>query len=713
MPSSKSTPYKLSHVPCDIAMVIDVSGSMSADAPIPGETDELTGFSVLDLVKHACRTIISTLDERDRLAIVTFSRSARVLCPLTAMTPVNKKEAEAKVDSMMIETCTNLWQGLKDGIKLFENEENNGRVPAVLVLTDGMPNYMCPGPGYVPALRAMGNIVPSIHTFGFGYQLRSGLLKSIAELGRGSYSFIPDAGMIGTVFVHAVANLQSTFAINAKISLEYPTHILLEPTAGPSVGQQTTAHLHSPSSYMLTISLGSLHYGQSRDIYLCWDRLPQRDSPGGVPNLSATLQYNKMTASQDTTTDSCSLSNHTTSLSEAEIAYHISRHQLCAFIASLFPIDVLGEHRADKSPITAKQAQLDDLIVNIPASRFPEDPRCASLMQDLNGDEPLGQISLALWPEHFKRWGQHYLPSLHDAHSQQLCNSFKDPGPLQYGTDSPLFMKCRDRLNQMFDNLPVPTPSNLPTLGPNSMHSMPWGYGGPPVGPDAGAPPPYFDGGDLLRSTATRYSSDGRSYAQCLSMSRYNMPGNTCFAGKTRVLLANGKTVRLSSLRQGMSVATPTGARRVAAMVVTPVNKAVMIKMKGVLVTPWHPVALQDSLRADMQSREWVFPCCQATPQQMVRYTGRIYSVLLQRDVDVDAHAILLSGGREQTPLWGVTLGHGMFTGSDVRAHGFFGDYDRVVGSLHTLRARKGGRYVAAGVRRCPKTGLACGFRQF
>jgi hypothetical protein len=36
----------------------------------------------------------------------------------------------------------------------------------------------------------------TIHTFGFGYELRSGLLKSVAEVGGGNYAFIPDAGMI-------------------------------------------------------------------------------------------------------------------------------------------------------------------------------------------------------------------------------------------------------------------------------------------------------------------------------------------------------------------------------------------------------------------------------------------------------------------------------------------------------------------------------------
>lgn len=253
---------KLSHVPCSIALVIDVSGSMSADAPVPGETGELTGLSVLDLVKHSCRTVMSTLDENDQLAIVTFSNGSRILQPLVPMTADNKEKAEAKIEKMSVEASTNLWHGLRDGIKLFERESSPGagRVPAVMVLTDGVPNHMCPPQGYVPALRALGNIAPSVHTFGFGYKLRSGLLKSVAEFGRGNYSFIPDAGMIGTVFVHAVANLQSTFATNASIQLTYPDHVELQQTAGPSVDQEQPVR-RDEGGYRLTIPLGSIQYG--------------------------------------------------------------------------------------------------------------------------------------------------------------------------------------------------------------------------------------------------------------------------------------------------------------------------------------------------------------------------------------------------------------------------------------------------------------------
>lgn len=68
----------LHHVPCDIVLVIDVSGSMSFDAPVPGDGKERTGLSVLDLTKHAALTILETMDERDRLGIVTFGSEAKV-----------------------------------------------------------------------------------------------------------------------------------------------------------------------------------------------------------------------------------------------------------------------------------------------------------------------------------------------------------------------------------------------------------------------------------------------------------------------------------------------------------------------------------------------------------------------------------------------------------------------------------------------------------
>lgn len=706
---------KLSHVPCDIALAIDVSGSMGADAPAPGE-DERTGLSVLDLVKHACRTIMSTMTKEDRLAIVTFSNGSNVLQPLTEMTDANKEVAKAKIEAMQLESCTNLWHGLRDSIRLFKDEANTGRVPAVMVLTDGVPNHMCPPHGYVPALKAMGGIVPSIHMFGFGYTLRSGLLKSISEFGGGNYAFIPDAGMIGTVFVHAVANLQSTYANRATLRLTYPDIVTIRQTMGIAVGQE--GPVQAPGgNFELSIPLGSLQYGQSRDIYLQW-KSSSTDSDIEPSYLNVALQYNKMTEAQHVSHASRDLMDLSfTSLSDAEIALHVSRSRTCAFLAKLFPVDHLGEHRLhpklqSAAGLADKQQQLRDLTASLPAGRFPDDARCAALMQDLAGPEPLGQVSLALsGDKYLRRWGQHYLPGLHGAHARQVCNSFKDPGPLQYGVGSPLFTRCRDALSSAFDDLPAPEPSNRiipPHLG-GGRHTV------------ARHVP---TGGGALGGFFSRRGSFSRSFnGASISMKSYNSSSAPCFAGRTAVRLAGGKHVRISSLRRGHAVATPVGPRRVVAVLVTPVQRQVMVRIGGVLVTPWHPVALPAAAAAagsktgrNGAGRSWMFPA-QMCQQGLVRYTGAIYSVLLERDEDVDAHAIALGGGRDgAVPLWGVTLGHGMVEarGShDVRGHRFFGSYDKVLRSLEALRIRRDGLVVGGGVRRSKSNGLVTGFKAY
>jgi hypothetical protein len=67
-PTSLDHGSSANRAPLDICCVIDVSGSMSSEAPIPGdpakgEQAERTGLSVLDVVKHSLRTIIATMKE--------------------------------------------------------------------------------------------------------------------------------------------------------------------------------------------------------------------------------------------------------------------------------------------------------------------------------------------------------------------------------------------------------------------------------------------------------------------------------------------------------------------------------------------------------------------------------------------------------------------------------------------------------------------------
>ncbi|GKT60546.1 U-box domain-containing protein [Colletotrichum tofieldiae] len=630
---------------------------MGCDAPVPvntGETRENYGFSVLDLVKHAARTILETMDDGDRLGIVVFASAAKVVQKLLPMNKKNKVLAEKNIASMEPEDTTNLWHGLLEGIKLFkqDDEAKKARVPAMMVLTDGMPNHMCPVQGYVPKLRSMGQLPASIHTFGFGYDLRSGLLKSLAEISSGNYAFIPDASMIGTVFVHALANLQATYATNATLRLTYSSLSNLEDMINGSVDQQEPATLPDEDEELkqLSISLGNLQYGQSRDIVLRV-KAPKGLSPKRS-NIKASLHYSLMTSKVYSQTAERSLENPT-SLPESELAYSLSRAQLCSFLSSIMPILDDGERETKSYISLAKVDEFRSLVKALPANNFPSDPRCKSLLEDLIGEPPKGQVSLGLTNlELYHRWGAHYLPSLLNAHARQVCNAFKDPGPLLYGADSPLFVACRDRLNAAFDNLPAPKPSNYHP----EMH---------------------------LRG---------------VNMSSYNSSAGVCFAASTPVRLASGRTVPIRTVQRGTALSTPSGPRRVVAVLKTLVRGETLCCVGALVVTPWHPLSLNDG-------KTWTFPADVADRQ--VRYTGFIYSILLQSDRDPAAHAVSVAG------VWGVTLGHGIVAGYDTRAHQFFGNYSRVTAELRNLGIGRKGIAVGKGVSRESTTGLVRGFKPY
>ena len=104
-------PQAESRSPCDICCVVDVSGSMSDRAEIQNDKNEQFGLTQLDLVKHALKTIINSLQSQDRLSIVSFSDKATVLSQLTRMDHKGKNNALAAVDNLSVS-------------KSFENVQN-------------------------------------------------------------------------------------------------------------------------------------------------------------------------------------------------------------------------------------------------------------------------------------------------------------------------------------------------------------------------------------------------------------------------------------------------------------------------------------------------------------------------------------------------------------------------------------------------------------
>jgi Mg-chelatase subunit ChlD len=661
--------------PFDICCVIDVSGSMGSDAPIPGDLAkgiqaESTGLSVLDLVKHSLRTIIATMKEDDRIALVTFSDSAQVVSQLTNMTTSGKKTVLDAIERLKPHGSTNLWDGLKVGMNILNEDFAKARntdiasshhLSTIFILTDGMPNVPPPR-GHIPMLKSYLDAHPmsrqfSISTFGFGYSLDTQLLLEIALVGGGGYGFIPDPSMVGTVFIHAAANAYSTYAPRAKLDVEVSDGVDVQAKGGLPIIK---------TSWGVQIDAGDIQFGQSRNFVLGFNKRPA--------NIAVTASYRPFTSAQDLNSATVVLSNVALP-DRAAIEYHTARLKLVEIL--------IGAKHTDLS--TSIEA-LESLQKNITASPIlTNHPDAHAVAQDVSGEGLLG-----LQPAHFGRWGRHYFPSLALAHLRQQCGNFKDPGLQVYGRESPIFIEERDKLDAAFDALPPPKPC---------------------------APPPSFSRPQRFYPSTQKFPSNGSSFhsntqsgvnvmsASYSPMPGYNSPVGPCFNGHCLVKLFGGMQVRVEELKRGMEVMTLKGPRKVAAVLRTSTSSGeeLLCRIGDVLeITPWHPVRAQNQ-------GVWVFPIDIVVPQP--RPCEAVYSILLVPDSESDdpeAHSASIGG------MWCVTLGHGLTSSADgdIRAHTFLGSYDKVLKEISHLDGfyDADGVVKSSGTKRSVVDGKICGF---
>lgn len=159
------------------------------------------------------------------LSIISFSSSAQVVMPLTAMNSAGLKKATRAIDLLEPDGATNIWDGLRLAMAEASSaiDKNPNINVQVLLLTDGEAT-----PGLLPPLGIQStlkrkisalNCKVTISTFGFGYDLDCDLIEEICEIGNGTYGFIPDCSMVGTVFVNWTTKALLTLAHHLTVKL--------------------------------------------------------------------------------------------------------------------------------------------------------------------------------------------------------------------------------------------------------------------------------------------------------------------------------------------------------------------------------------------------------------------------------------------------------------------------------------------------------------
>jgi Mg-chelatase subunit ChlD len=395
-------------LPLVLISMIDVSGSMEMNVCESGRGLEDVDLSRLQLVQHALKTIVETLDECDEVEFITFSNRATLTLPPTRLTDSGRQRARTAIDGMTPNGATNIWDALRLGLEEAKRFKGWHVNTMMLLFTDGEPNQN-PPMGILPTLtEALSGMAMefSISTFGFGYNIDSELLTGIAKLGHGIYGYCPDCSMVGTVFINYMASAMATVCQHAMLSVRNPK---------------------CDFRYDLTFVDGS-----SRNILveIPHDVINETQLTLTIPNTGDRITHNHIEVS-------------TTNADHEAIHNQIYRYKFMDLIDSCLSSDL--------SQAARKVQSLFDEIQQI---HNPSDFVKALALDLIDPHPNHGQVAKAVEPAYFRKWGNDYLRSLSLCHAAEQCGNFKDASLQFYGGSN--VATYRTFANKKFVAIPPP-----------------------------------------------------------------------------------------------------------------------------------------------------------------------------------------------------------------------------------------------------------------
>uniref|UniRef100_A0ACB8EIL5 Inter-alpha-trypsin inhibitor heavy chain H3 n=1 Tax=Sphaerodactylus townsendi TaxID=933632 RepID=A0ACB8EIL5_9SAUR len=211
-------PKNLTHLPKNVAFVIDVSGSMY-------------GRKIAQ-TREALIKIVEDLKEPDHFNLILFeSLVSTWKSSLVQATPENVNEAKQFIETITDKGTTNLHDGLLTGIEMLNRAHQNGTVSArsaslIIMLTDGRPDGNLERI-YNTARNTIQGKYP-LYNLGFGYDLDYGFLDKLAKENNGLARRIyedSDSALQLQGFYDEVANPLLT-----EVTLQYPENAISDVT---------------------------------------------------------------------------------------------------------------------------------------------------------------------------------------------------------------------------------------------------------------------------------------------------------------------------------------------------------------------------------------------------------------------------------------------------------------------------------------------------
>jgi Mg-chelatase subunit ChlD len=273
--ASEETGKEDERLPIEIAIALDVSGSMSGEK--------------IKLCKDTLELISKYLLPKDKISITTFDTQVKRVFELQPMNSTNKQRLEQTIKKVKAGSSTNLSGGLADAISILKESNSGKSVKACILLTDGHANHGIQNMDKLAAIikNELAGTSISLFTYGYGANHNvNGLQKLAQQSDGGAYYFVDKEDNISSAIGDCLGGIMSVVAQN----------IVLE--AKPAVSGVTICNCFEESREVniskdgvYTIKFGDIYAGERRDTVFAINVDPARAPETNVPLVTFKIKY--------------------------------------------------------------------------------------------------------------------------------------------------------------------------------------------------------------------------------------------------------------------------------------------------------------------------------------------------------------------------------------------------------------------------------------
>jgi Ca-activated chloride channel homolog len=197
-----------------LIFVIDVSGSMDME-------------NRLGSVKQSLHTLVNQLRPTDRIGIVVYGTTGRVLLEPTEVGQA--QEIREIIDSLVPDGSTNAEEGLTLAYQMATENFDASRINRLILCSDGVANVGATGPDQIlETVRQQAREGITLTTVGFGMgNYNDVLMEQLANDGDGQYFYVDTTREAERVFVEGLTGTLLTIGKNAKIQVEFNPDLVL------------------------------------------------------------------------------------------------------------------------------------------------------------------------------------------------------------------------------------------------------------------------------------------------------------------------------------------------------------------------------------------------------------------------------------------------------------------------------------------------------